>query len=507
MISVNPLAAKMKRAADSIQTGVETQTGTAYEPSKSIIPNAENAAPAPTMTMRETPTPGMVGDPKPASTTFSSTSGDNVKSYIDAKSATLGQDPGYTTEAGSLYAQRTTDGLKTPDASSVNAQNTEDTAASRRAYLARVQSEEAIGQSGFGAGTAQADRMRSTSDAGVNAANQQGQNSVNAYLRQRTEDNMNRARDLEAGQYNKGRDNLADAQGQNLMEYGMSEKATDRGLDAAKVVYNQGRDAIGDARYNESYADTRKDVADTKARTAERDAAADKQQAIENKTVLDGNDETAKRNLLAGLPEGSAKNAVMAGLADGSLTTATALAKVMNPDGTIKDEYAGKTPGALGMEAEKEYAEQTVALKFPNLAPGTAAYLEKVNAEILAMRTAKTNPINDETKARTVADARTKLNLGETLTPEETKLLIDSKDIPSFTISQGELTGKDAVPLLGKKVAIDQAIYTIKSQHNVEKQFGGSIDYSKVEDAQGNIKYIYLGAIHDTPPGNKEIAR
>ncbi len=107
------------------------------------------------------------------------------------------QDPRAITEAGTLYADRILKGLQGPDPLAVNAQQTEDTAASRRAYTARTSTEEQLGQSHFAPGSAQYQRAMDRSQAGVDDANLEGQNSVNDFTRKRTADNMAAAKDLE----------------------------------------------------------------------------------------------------------------------------------------------------------------------------------------------------------------------------------------------------------------------------------------------------------------------
>lgn len=501
-ISDRARAQGMGRAAQSASAAAGVAGQQQQQAQAGAMANASAAAARPA----SAPPPIQPAPPPAApATPFSSTAGDNVKAYLDKKSGTLGQDPGAISEAGNLYSDRVTNGLQTPDASSVNAQNTQDTAASRRAYLARVQSEEAIGQSGFSAGTAQADRIRSNSQAGVDEANQAGQNSVNAYVRQRTEDNMSRAQGLETQQYNRNRDNLGDAQGQDLQEYGRSEKATDRGIQAAATAYARGRDTVADTRYDQTYADSRTDKTTDNAHWDTLNQQQQAQLAVENKAVADGKDDAAKRNLLAGLPEGPAKNAVMAGLADGSLTTATALAKVMNPDGSIKDEYRGKTPGALGMDAEKEYAEQTVDLQDPTLKTSNPQeYLKRVNAEILAKRKAETSPITNETKAVEKTTLEEKIRNSETLTPEELESAKKSGAIPEYTAANIP-TAEKGRDLVGKPVNIGGKVYTYDSgakQWTGTSTFGGKThtDYAVLKDSAGNKVYAFNGAIYDGPP-------
>jgi hypothetical protein len=412
-------------AASSAAASTAGQQQESTQAGQMASASAEAAKPA------SVPTPP--APPPPPADPFHSVSGDNVKAYLDKKSATLGQDPGAISEAGQLYADRVTNGLKTPDASSVNAQNTQDTAASRRAYLARVQADEAIGQSGFSVGTSQADRIRTNSQAGVDEANQAGQNSVNAYVRQRTEDNMNRAKDLETQQYGRNLDTLQQVQGQDLQEYGRSEKATDRGLQAAATAYAHGRDTVGDQHWDttntqqqtqQGVENSHWDTTNTQQQTQQgvdnahwstMNQQQQTQLGFENAQVIKGSDDSAKRNLLASLPDGPAKNKVMAGLQDGSLTLQNALDSVFGSDGSVKPEYQGKTPGQLGLAAETEYAQQTVDLQYPNLKnTNPQDYLAKVNQAILDKRKVTDSPINTQVDQQSLTDASKRLAAGGT---------------------------------------------------------------------------------------------
>lgn len=111
------------------------------------------------------------------------------------------QDPGQLTSAGKLYANRITQNLTTPNPLTQQAQAIENTAASRRGYVARRETQESLAQTPFAQGSAQYQRAMDESRAGVNSANQAGQNAVNAYARQLTDDNMKAANSLEDQQY------------------------------------------------------------------------------------------------------------------------------------------------------------------------------------------------------------------------------------------------------------------------------------------------------------------
>lgn len=449
---------------------------------------------------------------------------DGVSSYLDKTAENLGK-PSYMTEAGSLYADRVTNGLKTPDASSVNAQQTEDTNAARRAYLAKTDADERLGQSGFALGSAQATRIADQSQAGVNQANQAGQSAVNAYIRQRTEDNLSRARGLELDQQQQNQVNLQNVQGQSNTLYNRGQDTLDRTERADETTYRRGRDAVGDTRYADETmynrtqdALNRGERADqTKySRTQDAQARIDNldQRSWEREQVLKGNDETAKRNLLNELPDGPAKNAILQGLADGSLTTATALAKVMNPDGSIKEEYRGKTPAQLGNEAVREQAilalQTEAAAKGTSFDPDSPAGVMAVAGKMLEMQKAKDAPITKENEAAYNASIKAKLDTGEPLTDEEKTAAIKSGAIPPLSMSTIPAGAKNVDAFLKEypsgQFAIDGKVYTLvngsdprtgRSKYTNSPRHTG---VAEIKDPEGNIKYYYKGEIHDSPP-------
>lgn len=461
----------------------------------------------------QTPVEGVSTELPKGNTAYSSTAGNNVAAYVNKASATLGSDPGAITEAGKIYADRVTQGLKTPDASAVNVQQTEDTAAARRAYLANVQASERIGQSGFAAGSAQATRIADQSQAGVNAANQAGQSSANEYLRRRTEDNMNRAQGLETQQYNRNRTNLADAQALDEQGYNRNERTIDRTLAADQTAYNRGRDAVADTRYERTYADSRGDKALENSRWDTLNAQQQTQLAFENAQVVKNGTDAEKRNLINSLPDGPAKNAVMAGLASGSMTTADALSKVMNPDGSIKEEYRGKTPGALGLEGEKEYAIQTLQLEDPAFDPTSPEGVRKIAAKVLELRKTKESPITDATKAAVVTAASEKLKTGTELTPEETDALIKAGEIQSYgNISAFPTDERTAKALVGKPVRIGTTDYQVASTGSVVTSRTATnqprhTDYVVLKGEDGKVVYAWSGTLHNAPPKEGEAAR
>lgn len=126
------------------------------------------------------------------------------------------QDPGQITEAGKAYAARVTQNLQGNNPIVQNAQATEDTAAARRAYTARRDTQESLAQTPFGAGSAQYQRAMDQSQAGVNAANQAGQAGVNQVTRQATADALTAANNLEDQQYGRAVGERTDARTQAM---------------------------------------------------------------------------------------------------------------------------------------------------------------------------------------------------------------------------------------------------------------------------------------------------
>lgn len=111
------------------------------------------------------------------------------------------QDPGQITGAGKLYAQKVAQNLQGNNPIVQNAQQTEDSAAARRSYTANRATLNSLAQTPFAPGSAQYQRALMESRAGVNAANQAGQNQVNQVTRQATADSMTAAKGLEDNSY------------------------------------------------------------------------------------------------------------------------------------------------------------------------------------------------------------------------------------------------------------------------------------------------------------------
>lgn len=111
--------------------------------------------------------------------------------------------PGQLTEAGKMYEDRVKQGLLGDDPRVQNAQAREETAASRRQYMGRTGTEEALAQSGFTPGTPQYQRALMESQAKTDSANLEGSAQVNEYARQTGQENLERAKGLEEQQYNR----------------------------------------------------------------------------------------------------------------------------------------------------------------------------------------------------------------------------------------------------------------------------------------------------------------
>lgn len=111
------------------------------------------------------------------------------------------RDPGQITQAGKMYADRITGNLQGSNPLVQNAQATENTAAARRAYTGAKTTRETLAQTPFAQGSAQYQRAMDQSQATVDAANQAGQNEVNAFTRQTTNDTLQAANNLEDQQF------------------------------------------------------------------------------------------------------------------------------------------------------------------------------------------------------------------------------------------------------------------------------------------------------------------
>jgi hypothetical protein len=134
------------------------------------------------------------------------------------------QDPGQITDAGRAYAQRVTQNLAGNNPLVQNAQQTEDTAAARRAYTTRKATAESLAQTPFAQGSAQYQRAMDQSQAGVNAANQAGQAEVNQVTRQATADSMAAANGLEDQQYSRA---IGERTNQNTQKSDLAQSITD----------------------------------------------------------------------------------------------------------------------------------------------------------------------------------------------------------------------------------------------------------------------------------------
>lgn len=175
-----------------------------------------NAGMTSSMSTTTPPVPAlpMVGQATPSSTT--TTAPPYMPSQVPKAGASGSslQDPGQITEAGKLYAQRITANLQGNNPLIQNAQQTEDTAAARRGYLAKRTTEEGLAQTPYGAASAQYQRAMDESQAGVNAANQSGRNAVNDFTRKTTADTLAAAAGLEDQQYGRAVGERTDARTQ-----------------------------------------------------------------------------------------------------------------------------------------------------------------------------------------------------------------------------------------------------------------------------------------------------
>lgn len=166
-------------------------------------PTAQTPVTAPTVQQPTAYTPPASAAPMPAPT--------GAPAPMAGAPGSSLQDPGQLTDAGKAYAARITQNLQGNNPLVQNAQATEDTAAARRGYLARKDTQEGLAQSPFAVGSAQYQRAMDQSQAGVNAANQAGQAGVNQVTRQATADNLTAANNLEDQQYGRAVGERTDA--------------------------------------------------------------------------------------------------------------------------------------------------------------------------------------------------------------------------------------------------------------------------------------------------------
>lgn len=159
-----------------------------------VPPPAAVPPPVATPVRAATPVPVQAPVAPPPAATY------NPAAKAGATGSSL-QDPGQITGAGQAYAQRVMQNVQGDNPLITQARQSEDTAAARRAYLARKGTTEALAQTPFTPGSAQYQRALDESRAGVNAANQEGQNQVNAVTRQATRDAFTDANALEDQQY------------------------------------------------------------------------------------------------------------------------------------------------------------------------------------------------------------------------------------------------------------------------------------------------------------------
>lgn len=175
---------------------------TAYRPNPTApVAQAPAAGGAPTIqappTAQAAPTPVYTPPQAPALPSMPKA---GPMPQAGAQGSTL-QDPGALTDAGKLYASRVMGNLQGNNPLVQNTQATEDTAAARRTYTARKETQESLAQTPFVPGSAQYQRAMDESRAGVNAANQAGQAGVNQVARQAGADALAAANALEDQQY------------------------------------------------------------------------------------------------------------------------------------------------------------------------------------------------------------------------------------------------------------------------------------------------------------------
>lgn len=489
-------------------------------------PPPDSTTPPQDTTVMVRPNANPTPEPTPTTTAPPSALDSSISTYLDNTAANLGK-PTYITEAGKTYADTVTKSLTSPDASSVNAQATEDTAAARRAYLARMDADERVGQSGFALGGAQATRIADQSQANTNAANQAGQNSVSDYIRQRTELNLNRARGLESDQQGVNQTNLNSVQNQSDRVYGRGEDAADRIERTGRYAvadsqwdktfeYGKTRDARGDAVVDRNFKADQDQVGVVNSQWNTTNAQNLDQQSWERQQVIKAGTDADKTKLLNSLPEGPAKNAASVMLSQGK-TPAEVLAAIFNPDGSIVEAYRGKDTATMGQEALEKEAIVTLqneaaakGIMFdPNTAEGRIAVATKVNE----LRGAKNQPVVDATTARTLEEIKAKLTAGEALTKPETDTLVKAGAIQSYgTVDAVPKDIGSMRPLVGKPIRIGTNDYQVVSAGSVVTSRTATnqarhTDFMTLKTADGKTVYAWGGGIHDAPPKEGEAAR
>lgn len=373
--------------------------------------------------------------------------GKSAAAHVTDNATRLGQDPGQISEAGKLYAQRVTQGLQGDDPLVKNAQQTEDTAAARRAYLSRQQTEESLGQSQFAAGSAQYQRAQDQAAAQVHQANQAGQAGVNQFTRERTADNMAAARDLENQQYNRNQTNLAQAQGLEDNQYG-------------KAVGERTNRQQETQRLSSSIQDPKAKYAFDRAVAA----GADPQKAYQD---------------------------------------------IVGQSGTINEQYRGQSPVQQVQQDATDWVKATQPNLQPGSPEFQQAVTARMQATDKAQNAPVTAANKESAKEDLREIMRSGGDLTPEQTKEAIKTgvipTVSMATIPAGTKHVNTFLKDNP----GGKIAVGGEVYTIVkgSQPRTSKTALGNprhTDVTEMKDGKGNTVYYYKGEFHDKPPAGNE---
>ncbi len=443
--------------------GVQQDTKT--DNNGNIISQTPTSTPQPNDTTTKPYTAPVPPTTQPSTTTNPATGGytSQVAGPYDATAPKTANPTGAVTQAGSIYADRVTQGLQGKDPTVTNAQNTEDTNASRRNYSSTNDAQQQAAQSGFAPGSAQYQRILENAQAGANTANQAGQNQVNDYTRQRTNDNMAAAQGLETQTYNRG-------QTADTTAYNRGQEVLNRATSDATLKFNQG--------------ETLKNDANT--------------QALNAKTTLQTpQEQMAFQNLLGTKNPQTGQN----------YTAAEAMSSIVSGNGSVNSQYQGQSPGALDVKSAQDSATAWVTATQPGLTG--QAKQAAITARMQAQDTATQAPVSDAQRASQVADAKNKLATGDLKLNDPNnatalKSLVASGDIKSFGAANAPVAG-DATAMAGKTVSIDGNFYTVVKGSTVRTGWTSGndprhTDMSQMKDANGNTVYFYNGKLQSAPP-------
>lgn len=385
----------------------------------------------------------------------------------------------WITESGRLYERGVEDRLTGADPLVKNAQNTADTNASRRGYMATKDMQESAAQAKYQPGTIQYQRMKDYADSGVNSANLAGQNGVNDFTRQRSAEAMDMAKGLESTAYGMTTDKQNFQVGERNYTDNRGDIQYQRGVNENQTAYNRTRDAQGDAIAAEDKTYTRgiteRTYADTKALLAKGDVTG---------AINSVQSQKAKNYLNKVRADGGDVNAAISG--------------IYEANGTLKPEFRDSSPVA-DIRAQ---AEEWVNLVSPGLDP--TAKEAAVVKRMQDLDATKQGPVTAEAKVQEIEAVKAKDRSGIKLSPTEEELMISSGAYQEFT-PQTLPTGSNANALVGTKVNIGGQAYKVTKADYTRTSGGGGnyprhTDWTELEDSSGNKVYAYNGAFYSTPP-------